>query len=216
MTWNILIRTWWFSNLRHIPGTAFPSPDCTPGTSRATSRWLPTRTSGRISTSTWERWPKNLLRNFPSGATRPRGRSPPPAQTSPTGLDLTVNRKYQRRWSLDALTLMSSQIFSLSAFWRSCLVCKQVPLICWKYINWIQLKTLHKIIFALVCHDESLEILACAVLACLGFPCNTWRHVTVTTNTINIQKLHLAGAVLEGSAGIWTRDLSHPKRESYP
>ena len=30
------------------------------------------------------------------------------------------------------------------------------------------------------------------------------------------QKLHLAGAVLEGSAGIWTRDLAHPKRESYP
>ena len=30
------------------------------------------------------------------------------------------------------------------------------------------------------------------------------------------QKVHLAGAVLEGSAGIWTRDLSHPKRESYP
>ena len=30
------------------------------------------------------------------------------------------------------------------------------------------------------------------------------------------KKVHLAGAVLEGSAGIWTRDLSHPKRESYP
>ncbi len=30
------------------------------------------------------------------------------------------------------------------------------------------------------------------------------------------KKLHLAGAVLEGSAGIWTRDLAHPKRESYP
>ena len=33
---------------------------------------------------------------------------------------------------------------------------------------------------------------------------------------IVFQKLQLAGAVLEGSAGIWTRDLSHPKRESYP
>ena len=32
----------------------------------------------------------------------------------------------------------------------------------------------------------------------------------------NYKKLHLAGAVLEGSAGIWTRDLAHPKRESYP
>ena len=52
--------------------------------------------------------------------------------------------------------------------------------------------------------------------SCSGVTLAVFRHPPAAVAEKWSKNVHLAGAVLEGSAGIWTRDLAHPKRESYP